>query len=113
MMPGLPPSSIRVATYNVHACVGTDGRHDPARTAAVINEINADVIALQEFRYPADIALETRTPLVLTALENYQCALGPARRGATHCFGNVLLTRHHIRDVRRIDLSIARREPRS
>lgn len=104
---------IRVATYNVHACVGTDGRHDPKRTAAVINEIGADVVALQEFRYPSDIALETRTPVGLADLENYQCALGPARRGQTHCFGNVLLTPHHIGEVHRIDLSIARREPRS
>ncbi len=30
------PSALRVATYNVHACVGTDGRHDPDRVAAVI-----------------------------------------------------------------------------
>ena len=112
-MTALRPGAIRVATYNVHACVGSDGRHDPKRTAAVINEIGADVVALQEFRYPADIALETRTPVVLTELENYQCALGPARRGATHCFGNVLLTPHKILEVHRIDLSIARYEPRS
>lgn len=106
------PRALRVATYNVHACVGTDGRHDPARVAAVINEIDADVVALQEFSYPADIALETRTPIVLTQLDQYECVLGPARTGSTHCFGNVLLTRHAILDVHRIDLSVERREPR-
>ena len=58
--------TIRIATYNVHACVGTDGRHDPSRVAGVINEIDPDIVALQEFAYPADIALETRTPVVLT-----------------------------------------------
>jgi endonuclease/exonuclease/phosphatase family metal-dependent hydrolase len=104
--------ALRVATYNVHQCVGTDGRHDPARIAAVINEIDADVVALQEFSYPADIALETRTPIVLTELDQYECVLGPARTGSTHCFGNVLLTRHAILDVHRIDLSVERREPR-
>lgn len=103
---------LRVATYNVHACVGTDGRHNPRRIASVINELDADVVALQEFSYPADIALETRTPVVLTELDDYQCALGPTRRGSTHCFGNVLLTRHAILEVHRIDLSIERREPR-
>ena len=52
---------LRVATYNVHACVGTDGRHDPDRVAAVIAELDADIVALQEFTYPASVALETRS----------------------------------------------------
>nr|WP_282572152.1 endonuclease/exonuclease/phosphatase family protein [Roseomonas acroporae] len=37
-----------VASYNVHKCVGVDGRFDPARVAAVIGELGADVVALQE-----------------------------------------------------------------
>ena len=106
------PQTIRVATYNVHSCIGADRRHDPARTAAVIAELRADVVALQEFRYPADIALETRTPVVLTTLESYECALGPTLTRRAHCYGNVLLTRHPIRDLRRIDLSLRHHEPR-
>ena len=93
------PRSIRVATYNVHACVGTDGRHDPDRVAAVIAELDADVVALQEFTYPASVAIDTRAPVVLTTLDRYECALGPTRKNSTHCFGNALLTRHpHRRD---------------
>ena len=37
-----PPRLFRVATYNVHACVGRDGRHDPARVAAVIADDAVD-----------------------------------------------------------------------
>lgn len=37
-----------IASYNIHKCVGLDGQFDPKRTMAVINEIDADVIALQE-----------------------------------------------------------------
>jgi endonuclease/exonuclease/phosphatase family metal-dependent hydrolase len=103
---------LRVATYNVHACVGTDGRHDPDRVAAVIEELNADIVALQEFTYPASVALETRSPVVLTTLDAYACALGPTRQNVTQCFGNALFTRHPIVDVHRIDLSMDRREPR-
>jgi endonuclease/exonuclease/phosphatase family metal-dependent hydrolase len=107
---------LRIATYNVHACVGRDGRHDPDRVAAVIAELDADVVALQEFTYPASVALETRSPVVLTTLDHYQCALGPTRQRkgqtVTECFGNALLTRHPIVDVHRIDISMARREPR-
>ena len=109
-----PP--LRIATYNVHACVGRDGRYDPDRIASVIGELNADVVALQEFTYPASVAIETREPVVLTTLNRYTCALGPTRnragRTATECFGNALLTRHPIVEVHRIDLSIERREAR-
>jgi phosphatidylserine/phosphatidylglycerophosphate/cardiolipin synthase-like enzyme len=107
-----PRRLFRVATYNVHSCVGPDGRHDPARIAGVIAELDADVVALQEFSYPADIALETRTPVVLTELDTYVCALGPTRQNPTHCFGNVILTRHRLREVHRVDLSVLNREPR-
>jgi len=37
-----------IASYNIHKCVGSDGRFDPGRIAEVIAEIDADVIALQE-----------------------------------------------------------------
>ena len=103
---------IRVATYNVHACVGADGRHDPDRVANVIGELNADIVAVQEFTYPATVALETRSPVVLTTLDRYECALGPTRQSLTHCFGNALFTRHPIVEIHRIDLSMQRREPR-
>jgi endonuclease/exonuclease/phosphatase family metal-dependent hydrolase len=105
-------ATLRVATYNVHACVGTDGRHDPDRVAAVVGELDADVVALQEFTYPASVAIEHRAPVELVALDRYQCALGPTRTIATRCFGNALLARHRIVDVQRIDLSMDKREPR-
>ncbi len=37
-----------IASYNVHKGIGFDRRFDPARTIAVIREMNADVVALQE-----------------------------------------------------------------
>jgi endonuclease/exonuclease/phosphatase family metal-dependent hydrolase len=110
-MAGTPPT-FRVATYNVHACVGTDGRHDPERVANVIMELDADIVALQEFTYPVTVALEERMPVVFTALDGYACALGPTRQSVTECFGNALFTRHRIVEVHRIDLSMERREPR-
>jgi endonuclease/exonuclease/phosphatase family metal-dependent hydrolase len=50
--PGTPAhpaaDELRVASYNVHKCVGTDGKFDPGRIAAVVAEIGADLVALQE-----------------------------------------------------------------
>jgi endonuclease/exonuclease/phosphatase family metal-dependent hydrolase len=40
--------TLRVMTYNVHGCVGLDGRLSPARIARVIAQADADVVALQE-----------------------------------------------------------------
>lgn len=39
---------LRILTYNVHACRGTDGRRDPARIAEVIARCEPDIAALQE-----------------------------------------------------------------
>jgi endonuclease/exonuclease/phosphatase family metal-dependent hydrolase len=106
------PRTVRLATYNVHAFVGSDKNLDPGRVARVIEELHADVVALQEMTYAADIALETREPGMLPALSGYECALGPTRMRREDRFGNVLLSRLPIRDVARIDLSARRREPR-
>lgn len=39
---------VRVLTWNVHACVGGDGRFDPDRVAAIVRRASADIVALQE-----------------------------------------------------------------
>lgn len=40
--------AIRVMTYNVHSCVGMDGKISPARIARVIGRHEPDIVALQE-----------------------------------------------------------------
>ena len=39
---------VRLVTYNVHSCVGIDGRLDVGRIAAVITALSPDIVALQE-----------------------------------------------------------------
>lgn len=48
--PPRPPAEgeMRIASWNLHKCVGTDGRFDPHRSVAVIAELGADLVALQE-----------------------------------------------------------------
>ncbi len=43
-----PPVPLRVATYNIHAGAGQDGRFDLDRTADALRALRADVIGLQE-----------------------------------------------------------------
>ena len=42
------PTPLRIMTYNVHRCVGADGRADPRRIAEVIAACQPDMVALQE-----------------------------------------------------------------
>jgi endonuclease/exonuclease/phosphatase family metal-dependent hydrolase len=101
-----------LASYNVHRCIGVDGRHDPGRVAAVIRELEADVIGLQEVsvRPVRDGGINQLEHLARSL--GFEAVAGPTlhhHRG--HC-GNALLTRWPVRVVRRIDLTIAGREPR-
>ena len=41
-------TTLRIATYNLHSCVGGDRRYDPERTLRVLEELNADILGLQE-----------------------------------------------------------------
>jgi endonuclease/exonuclease/phosphatase family metal-dependent hydrolase len=40
--------SVRIMTYNVHSCVGMDGKAAPERIARVIARYKPDIVALQE-----------------------------------------------------------------
>ena len=40
--------TLTIASYNVHRAIGSDRRIDPRRILAVLREIDADVLALQE-----------------------------------------------------------------
>ena len=90
------PRDLSVASYNIHKGVGTDRRRDLARTLAVISEIGADILALQE----ADTRFGTRTGLL--DLESLRRDLGliavPLEGvGAAHGWhGNLLLVRNAL-----------------
>lgn len=46
--PAVQTDTLRVMTYNVHSCVGMDGKLDAERIARVIARARPDVVALQE-----------------------------------------------------------------
>lgn len=108
-----PPGSPRlsVATYNVHKCVGVDGRFDPERVMKVIEELGADLVALQE----VDQRFGSRAGLLnLRGIED-RCGLRPvplAVSKASHGWrGNLLLIRDgDVLSVRQLALPGA--EPR-
>jgi len=42
------PTVLRIMTYNVHSCMGRDGKISPSRIAGIIARHDPDIIALQE-----------------------------------------------------------------
>ncbi|WP_226016287.1 endonuclease/exonuclease/phosphatase family protein [Novosphingobium sp. FKTRR1] len=84
------------ASYNIHKGVGADRRRDPERILAVLHELDADIIALQEAdrRFGARAAvlssalLADRSPWVPVAPRHRPQSLG--------WHGNVLLVRRSI-----------------
>lgn len=98
------PGHATVASYNVHKCVGIDGRFDPDRIVEVISELEADIVALQE----ADERFGRRAGLLdLTKLRDKTDLLPvelPTQSASHGWRGNVLLVRggvaSHVRQIR-------------
>ncbi len=104
------PAGLRIVSYNVHRWTGTDGRFAPGRIASVLLECDADVAALQEVDGgPPDTPGEA--PLDRLA-RRLGCALVRGPTLEAEGYGNALLSRLPVRAVRRLDLSVRRREPR-
>jgi endonuclease/exonuclease/phosphatase family metal-dependent hydrolase len=101
---------LAVATYNVHGCVGADGVENRERTLQVLRALDADVIALQELRWRPWDALHVLDEFA--SRMGYTPLAGPTLLRPDGHYGNALLTRLPVAEVRPIDLSVPGREPR-
>lgn len=102
----------RVATYNIHKCVGIDRLLRPERIAEVLRELDADIVGLQEV-------------LCVQGQENYddqahflarelgmEFRLGENRQLRGGAYGNVVLSRFPMVAARNHDISVEGREQR-
>jgi endonuclease/exonuclease/phosphatase family metal-dependent hydrolase len=102
-------TAVTLASYNIHGGIGGDGHFVPNRIIDVLNEMRADVIALQEVESRA-----TGFDMLdfLAKATGLNAIAGPTLLSADGDYGNGLLTRHRVINQRNLDLSIAGREPR-
>jgi endonuclease/exonuclease/phosphatase family metal-dependent hydrolase len=103
---------IRVASYNMRKAIGTDRRRRPERTIDVLNEIDADIVALQE----ADRRFGARiSALPLDLIEknsDYKPVDFDIRIESIGFHGNAMLVKKHVEIVAHGLIPLPSLEPR-
>lgn len=89
---------MRIVTYNIHGCVGTDGRRDPARIAAVLEALTPDIVALQEVDSRARRGGLDQA-MILARRLGMQLVEGPLLRDHTGHYGNAVMSRWPMRHL--------------
>ena len=99
-------AGLRVMTYNVHACVGWDRHYSPDRILAILRDVDADIVALQEVG--GFMAGDLEQAHFFERHLDMNMVVGHNRNRKNISFGNVLLTRKgiEIEDVSLINLSV-------
>ncbi len=109
-MPSAP--QITVASYNIHKAIGTDGRYEPERILAVLAEIGADVVLLQE----ADKRFGPRTTVLPFAMIAARTGYRPVSIGAhphgLGWHGNAVLVSERVTITAALPLVLPSLEPR-
>lgn len=102
---------LRVMTYNVHSCRGSDGVVDPARIAEVIQRWSPDVVALQEVVRSSEPARDQVARLA--AETGMEAHFTKTRPDGADFFGIATLVRHSFEVRAEAPLPTLRGEPRA
>jgi endonuclease/exonuclease/phosphatase family metal-dependent hydrolase len=109
--------TLRVLTYNVHSCIGTDGKLSPTRIARVIAQCEPDVVALQELDLGRRRTAHVDQALVIARQLQMEHHFHPTFEVESEQFGNAVLSRFPMSLVRAAQLpgpaDRRDREPRS
>ena len=88
--------NLRIATYNVHGCVGMDRQRSEARIAEVIAQLSVDIVGLQELdlrrRRSAGV---DQTGMIAEQL-GWHSHFHPAMRRDDEHYGNAVLSRYPL-----------------
>jgi len=104
---------LRVASYNVHGFVGTDGARDVKRVADGILKMDAHGVGLQEVPFERTPDGNLAPSRLLEQLPGYVAVSAPIERHDGVWHGNAFVTPHKIVRFESLNLSYSRREPRT
>ncbi|PHP19854.1 endonuclease [Sphingobium sp. IP1] len=86
-------ATIRVASYNIRKAIGTDRRRSPERVIDVLNEVDADIIALQEADRRFGIRYAAIPPLLLDRQSGYKPVPLNVQTDSMGWHGNAIIVR--------------------
>ena len=96
--------TVRVVSYNIHHGRGLDGEVDLERIAAVIQDLQPDIVCLQEVDQGVDRTDGLDMPNELARLLDMQVVFGPNLSFQGGLYGNAILTRFPIRNYDNLPL---------
>ncbi len=89
-------TEIKIASYNIHKAIGADRRRNPERVLAVLAEIDADVVALQEADRRFGSRLAALPPEMIASHTPYRPVPFDIRPGSLGWHGNAILVRRGL-----------------
>ncbi len=102
-LPETPPPCgqiLKVLSYNVHSCIGTDRDLDPSRIAHVIAELDPDIIGLQELDVGRQRTQGIDQAHVIASLLKMEFHFHAALQVAEERYGDAILTSLPMRFVK-------------
>ncbi|MEO6395119.1 MAG: endonuclease/exonuclease/phosphatase family protein [Devosia sp.] len=103
---------LKVASYNIRKAVGLDWRRRPDRVLAVLNEIDADIVALQEVDRRFGSRISALDPAIIERQTDYRAISFSERPQSLGHHGNVILARKSFRVVHAFPMALPHLEPR-
>lgn len=103
---------ISVASYNIQKSIGTDFRRRPERILAVLGELNADVVALQEVDRRFGARVSSLSAEMLEKETNYRPVRFGVRPESLGWHGNVILVRKGVEVLSQRTIDLPALEPR-
>jgi endonuclease/exonuclease/phosphatase family metal-dependent hydrolase len=89
---------VRIATYNVRSCVDENRNVNPDMIAGIIEDLNADIVALQEVDAEKPLSRDRNQANILAEKLNMDHVFFPAETTGLRAFGLAILSRYSISD---------------
>lgn len=103
---------LKIASYNIHKAIGTDRRRNPGRVIDVLNELDADIIALQEADRRFGLREATLPAMMLEQYSDYRSIPLDVQTDSMGWHGNAILTHKSAQVTAHDILHIPCLEPR-
>ena len=91
---------VRMMTYNVHSCIGNDGKHSLERIATVIEEAAVDVVCLQELDLQRPRTGGVEQARTLAEMLGMDSQFHPTIRREPEQYGDAILSKQPMRLIR-------------